>query len=72
MNEIGEVLMPLAIVLAVDVDYDLIGTKPSTWQSSGFFVTSVRSIGEALDHFKVGDFDLVLLGGSIPNRNRPL
>jgi EAL domain-containing protein (putative c-di-GMP-specific phosphodiesterase class I) len=26
----------------------------------------VRSIGEALDHFKVGDFDLVLLGGSIP------
>ena len=35
-------------------------------RSIGFIVISVNTIKAAIDHFKVGDFDLVLLGSSFP------
>jgi len=40
------------------------------WQSAGYFVTWTNSIREAIEWFRVGDFDLVLLGGSIPLESR--
>ena len=57
--------MPLTVVLAVGVDSYLFGPQRAIWQSAGLFVTSAGSMREAIDQFRFGDFDLVLLGHSI-------
>jgi hypothetical protein len=60
-----EVYMPLTVILAVGLD-PLLGLAQSTaWKSAGYIVISVATIKKAIDHFKAGDFDLVLLGNSI-------
>ena len=57
--------MPLTVILAVGLD-PLLGLAQSTaWKSAGYIVISVATIKKAIDHFKAGDFDLVLLGNSI-------
>jgi len=38
----------------------------AAWKSAGYFAISTASIKDAINHFKAGDFDLVLLGHSIP------
>jgi hypothetical protein len=65
-----EVFMSLTVVLAVGLDSSLLANQSSVWQSAGYFVTSAVSIREALAHFRDGDFDLVLLGRSIPADSR--
>jgi DNA-binding response OmpR family regulator len=40
------------------------------WKSAGYIFISAGSIRQAIDHFKAGDFDLVLLGHSIPAESR--
>jgi DNA-binding NtrC family response regulator len=40
------------------------------WRAAGYIVVSATSIREAIDHFKAGDFDLVLLGDSISKENK--
>jgi DNA-binding response OmpR family regulator len=65
-----EVLMPLTVVLAVGLDSSLPTTQNAVWRSAGYVVTPAGSIGEAIDRFKNGDFDLVLLGQSIPAADR--
>jgi DNA-binding NtrC family response regulator len=62
--------MPVTDVLAVGVDPSLLANHGSIWQSAGYFVTSAASIREAIIHIKDGDFDLVLLGRSIPTDSR--
>jgi len=62
--------MPLTVVLAVGLDPWLLATHTRAWRSAGYFVVSAYSIGEAIDLFKDGDFDLVVLGKSISNDNR--
>ena len=57
--------MSLAVILAVGVDPWLPMTQSAVWKSAGYIVISVASIKQAIDHFKAGDFDLVLLGNSI-------
>jgi DNA-binding response OmpR family regulator len=62
--------MPLTVILAVGLDSSLLVTQSSVWQSAGYLVTSAGSIREAIAHFRNGDFDLVLLGRSIPADSR--
>jgi hypothetical protein len=58
--------MPVTVVLAVGLDPWLVSTQSSPWKSAGFIFTRVNSITAAIEHFKAGHFDLVLLGHSIP------
>ena len=62
--------MPLTVVLAVGLDPSLPTAKNAVWKSAGYIVISVGTIKEAIDHFKAGDFDLVLLGNSISLENK--
>jgi len=62
--------MPFTVVLAVGLDSSLVAGQRLAWQSSGQFVTSVKSIREAIVHLMEGDFDLVLLGHSISPDSR--
>jgi len=57
-------------ILAVGLDLPVTEGDRRAWQSAGYFVTWTNSIREAIEWFRVGDFDLVLLGGSIPLESR--
>ena len=65
-----DVSMWTAVILAVGLDSSWTDTLSSVWQSNGYLVTSVGSIRDAIDHFRSGDFDLVLLNHSIPAESR--
>jgi DNA-binding NtrC family response regulator len=62
--------MPITVVLAVGLDTSFLESQTSAWRSAGFSITFARSIREAIIHFKDGDFDLVLLGRSIPSDSK--
>ncbi|MGA7343445.1 MAG: hypothetical protein WBE72_09875 [Terracidiphilus sp.] len=62
--------MPITVVLTVGLDSSLLSAQGAAWKSAGYFVTSAGSIREAIEQFTVGDFDLVLLGHSIPIEDR--
>lgn len=62
--------MSLTVVLAVGLDSWLLATHSMVWRSAGYIVVSAASIREAIDHFKAGDFDLVLMGDSISKENK--
>jgi DNA-binding NtrC family response regulator len=62
--------MSTIVVLAVCLDQFFPGAEASTWKSAGYFFVPAPSIKEAIKHFKAGDFDLVLLGHSIPVESR--
>ena len=57
--------MPLKVVLAVDVDSWMLASHIVEWRSAGFIVLAANTMKEAFDHFRNGDFDLVLLGHSL-------
>lgn len=57
--------MSFTVILALGLD-SLVAGQRSIWQSAGYFVTPIKSISEAIIHLREGDFDLVLLGHSIP------
>ena len=65
-----EGFMPINVVLAVGLDSWLLENQRTAWKSAGYFVISAESVKEAISHFKAGDFDLVLLGHSIPVETR--
>jgi hypothetical protein len=69
-RSVPEVLMLFTVVLAVGLDSSLVAGQRSAWQSAGYFVTPAKSIREAIVHLREGDFDLVLLGHSIPTDSR--
>ena len=62
--------MSLTIILAVGVDSSLLASQRPFWESAGCNVTPVVSIREAIVQFRDGDFDLILLGYSIPIESR--
>jgi DNA-binding response OmpR family regulator len=62
--------MLLTLVLAVAVDSSLLASRRFFWESAGCYVTSAGSIREAILQFRDGDFDLILLGDSIPIESR--
>jgi DNA-binding response OmpR family regulator len=57
--------MALSIVLAVGMDLSKLAGQRSDWKSQGFTVITAGTINEAIDHFRGGNFHLVLLGASI-------
>jgi hypothetical protein len=61
-----EETMALKIVLSVGVDSWMLAAHRVEWRSAGFIVLPVITMGEAFEHFRLGDFDLVLLGHSLP------
>jgi DNA-binding NarL/FixJ family response regulator len=61
--------MSFTVILALGLD-SLVAGQRSAWQSAGHFVTPVKSINEAIAQLREGDFDLVLLGHSIPTDRR--
>jgi CheY-like chemotaxis protein len=58
--------MAITVVLAVCLDPLHLGTQGAVWGSKGYVFLAANSVNEAINHFKAGDFDLVLLGQSIP------
>lgn len=58
--------MQITLVLAVGLDWHLLDGHRAAWKSAGYFIISTASIKDAIDQFQDGDFDLVLLGPSIP------
>jgi CheY-like chemotaxis protein len=62
--------MQIAVVLVVGFDSSLMRTRSLVLQSAGYIVESASSLKEAVDRFRVGDFDLVLLCHSIPMKDR--
>ena len=57
--------MHIVVVLAVGLDSWRLTSQDSDLRSAGYVVLSAGSIRNAIEQFKVGDFDLVLLGQSI-------
>jgi DNA-binding NtrC family response regulator len=62
--------MSITVVLAVGLDSSILAAQASVWKSAGYVLTPTHSIREAIERFKAGDFDLVLLGTSIPLEHR--
>jgi hypothetical protein len=58
--------MAITVVLAIGIDPWLFEAQRSVWRSAGFFVTSVGAMD---DSFKGSDFDVVLLGDSLPTES---
>ena len=57
--------MHITVVLAVGLDSWRLTSQGSDLRSAGYVVISASSIRDAIEQFKVGDFDLVLLCHSI-------
>jgi CheY-like chemotaxis protein len=57
--------MSLTVVLAVGLDSWKLTAQSSLLRSAGYVVVSAHTIRDAVEHFKAGDFDLVLLDHSI-------
>jgi DNA-binding NtrC family response regulator len=62
--------MQIILVLAVGLDWYLLESHRTAWKSAGVFAISTTSIRGAIDHFQAGDFDVMLLGNSIPAEAR--
>jgi len=65
-----EVFVPITVVLAVGLDSIELEKHRSVWKSSGFFLISASTVQEAIGHLEAGDYDLVLLGESLPIEKR--
>ena len=65
-----EVPLSSTVILAVGVDSPILESHLPAWQSAGYVVTLVGSVRDAFARFKDGDFDIVILGESIPVKSR--
>ena len=54
--------MRITVVLAVGMDSWQLTAERSMWNTAGYFFVPATSIRDAMNDFKAGDFDLVLLG----------
>jgi DNA-binding NtrC family response regulator len=62
--------MPITVVLAIGLDSVLLEAQQAALRSAGYFVSPAASMCGALELFSEGDFDLVLMGQSIPAESR--
>jgi hypothetical protein len=62
--------MQTTLVLAVGLDSSQFENQYSALRLVNCFVTSVGSIQQAVNYFHHGDFDLLLIGSSIPAESR--
>jgi len=62
--------MSACVVLAVGLDSWMLTSHLGAWRSAGYYFIFAASMAEAIDQVREGDFDLVLLGDSIPLEGR--
>jgi DNA-binding NtrC family response regulator len=62
--------MSLTVVLAVGLDSWKLTAQSALLKSAGYVFIAARSVRDAIDHFRAGDFDLVLLDHSISIEDR--
>lgn len=62
--------MPQTLVLSVGSDPVVSGTRDLVLRSAGYIVVSAISIKEAAYLFQYGDFDLVILCHTLPQKDR--
>ena len=60
------------VALSVGRDPLLLETRSQVLRRAGYSVVSALSIEEAVDHFRAGYFDIVILCHSVPLRDREL
>ncbi len=65
-----EKVMAINVVLSVGLDAWQLTAQSLALKSAGFVFIAAMSIREAIEQFHAGDFDLVLLGHSIPKEQR--
>jgi CheY-like chemotaxis protein len=66
----AEAHMPVTTVLTVGLDFQLLRSRTLLLRSAGCIVVPACSVKEAIEEFRHGDFDLVLLCHSIPMKDR--
>lgn len=57
-------------LLSVSYDESLLRTRHWILETAGFNVTSALGFAQAANHFQTGTFDLVIIGHSIPHKDR--
>ena len=57
-------------ILSVSYDESLLSTRHMLLQQAGYEVTSVAVFSEASERCKKGEFDLLLIGHSIPRQQK--
>lgn len=62
--------MSITLVLAIGLGSWRLATHSALWRPAGYVVLSAATIREAIEHFRNGDFDLVLLGRSLSKESR--
>jgi DNA-binding NtrC family response regulator len=62
--------MPITMVLAIGLDAGFLESQRNTLKASGYFVSSAHSVNAAMEEFRDGDFDLVLIAQSVETERR--
>ena len=62
--------MSITLILAVGQDPMILNTRISILRGAGYAVESATSVEEAINHFRSGDFDLIILCHTIPPEER--
>ena len=62
--------MAETLILSVDLDPMILNAREAVLRSEGYIVVSAASIKEAFHQFHEGDFDLMILGETIPIKDR--
>ena len=62
--------MPIKLILAVGKNPALLENRSRILRNAGYIVDSEYSVRDAIERFKQGDFDLVLLCHSMPVHDR--
>jgi DNA-binding NtrC family response regulator len=57
--------MPITMVLAIGLDTAFLELQNHALKAAGYFVSSAQSVEAAMEEFREGDFDLVLIGKSV-------
>jgi DNA-binding response OmpR family regulator len=57
--------MSLTVILAVGLDEWQLAMQSSAWRGAGYIPITARSVRDAIELFRSGDFDLVMLGDSL-------
>ena len=70
IQDVRRSVIPLALILCVGQDLALLETRTLILRAQGYIVESELSVKQAISHFRYGDFDLVLLCHSIPEKDR--
>jgi DNA-binding response OmpR family regulator len=62
--------MPTTIVLAIGLNEALLETQRDSLRRAGYIVTTAASIHDAIEEFREGDYDLVVMAQSMPAERR--